>query len=357
MKTSSAIPRALLLMPLMFFGCRENNTVVGPKTELPAEVTVLRDSVLFSLSLSQPFLGVLDSLDATVSALNKSSLPETLWVGQPNYEYYSWSIINAAGHFAFVGPAPFLNAGYSIIFNPHQTVMLYHLRWDLFACYVDEGYYTLKLTLWPPTFAQPSNGFPSVNLELMFLSTKNGAVHDLKGVASPIYPLRVGNQWTYQRIRIDSGAEIVDTVTQRITAEIMLDSEFWFVLSTNAFPTHFLTARPDGIYEYFPRVRSAVLRFKYPASMGDGYTSGSSFFTGSQDTLITFPMTVDSIDERVCVTAGNYRCNKYHSANVTGAVGNWEFGIEAEDDFLSDVGPVLIRRRYELWQLLSMNTR
>lgn len=80
-----------------------------------------------------------------------------------------------------------------------------------------------------------------------------------------IYPLALGNSWTFERKTYnDSGIVTkVETLIDSIERDTIIEDERWFFMS----PV-WLTNRNDGVY-YFYGQRLPEVLYKYPAQVGD----------------------------------------------------------------------------------------
>jgi hypothetical protein len=135
----------------------------------------------------------------------------------------------------------------------------------------------------------------------------------------------------------------------------MIGGEKWFLLKSTSYADQLLTARQDGIYIYYPIIKTAVLKYKYPAAMGEEYTSGYEEWMGTTTTLVPFQMTVDSTDELISVPGGKYKCYKYHSPEVIAVFGMETNEVGSQDVLLSSIGPVKVVIGGIIWELISTN--
>jgi len=320
-----------------------------------SSVSNVKDGTLYTFAVSRDTLGIMDSLSMTLTALNQTTTPETLLVSQSPH-FYTWSLTNDSGKTIIAGPWLGDNLIELVVLNPHQSRVLYYLRYsmaDIFGAQIVPGSYLLQWNL--------SNGL-SFQLNLMCGKSEN-EITDSSGITSPIYPLKVGNKWTFRETYLFSDGTLLgsDTVTQAIVGEEMMNGEKWFLLKSTAYVDQLITARQDGIYVYYSDIKTAVLKYKYPTTMGEEYASGYEEWTGAVDTLVTFQMTVDSTNEVVSAPRGQYQCYKYHAPEVIAMFGNSSNEIGSEDMFLSNIGPVK-RIFYAsngkpvyFWELMSTN--
>jgi len=322
----------IILILAIFGGCEQNSNMVAPVPSAPLSTSNVKDSILYTFEVPKNNLGIFDSLTMTLTAFNEASTPETLIVGQ-NSRFYTWSLKNDSGKEIITGPWIGNNLLSLVILNPHQSEVLYGLRYsmaDIFKAQIIAGTYLLQWNL--------SNGL-SFQLNLSCRKSES-EINDPDGVISPIYPLKVGNRWTFKESYVFNDTVLVGAaVTQSIIGEKMINGEKWFLLISSDVD-QLITARADGIYVYYPDLKVAVLRYKYPTTIGEEYTSGYDEWTGAMLTLVNFQMTVDSTNEVVSVPRGQYQCYKYHAPEVTATFGNQTNEIGSEVMFLSNVGPV-----------------
>ena len=85
-----------------------------------------------------------------------------------------------------------------------------------------------------------------------------------------IYPLALGNRWTYQLINYDTSGIAKDTsiFTTDIQSDTLISNELWFLLTEFYYGIN----RSDGFYIYFLESNKSHLYFKYPTFVGDTAT-------------------------------------------------------------------------------------
>ena len=348
--------QSILIALLVIAGCEEHSNPVATALEPTSIISAAQDSILFTLTVSKDTLGVQDTLSATITALNQASGPETLYVAE-NPHFYNWTLTSDSGKVIMQGPT--LGNGLVIILpiNPHQTVTLYGMAVTFFGASVQPGPYLLQWNLLAPTFSRSSIVQPELSMQIKLYANKNGQVNDASNYSSSIYPLKIGNTWTFRKGNpLPNGSLLIgDTVTETIATAFLIDGETWFLLRSTGFVDQLITARQDGIYLYYSDIKTAVLRYKYPANIGDKYGSGYEEWTGSGDTLVTFQMSADSTNELITVPSGQYRCYKYHAPEVLATFGIETTQIGSEDVYLSGIGPVKKNFGYAIWDLISTN--
>ncbi|HVP36985.1 MAG TPA: hypothetical protein VMT04_08330 [Terriglobales bacterium] len=122
------------------------------------------------------------------------------------------------------------------------------------------------------------------------------------GPVKQIWPLAVGNEWTFQETEVDSAGNVLsaDTSVWAVSKDTMIGSERWYIITVNDTidpeMINPLTNRSDGLWGGGP---SGGLIFKYPATVND------TFMIGNQVTIVV------SIHATVMVPAGTFVCYNY----------------------------------------------
>lgn len=140
---------------------------------------------------------------------------------------------------------------------------------------------------------------------LLVLLLSSGCGDDNK-VISPsekiqIWPLKVGNQWTYEETVLDSAGNVVnaDTSVWEVVQDTLILGETWYILTIDGVvDSEFspVANRGDGLWQGGP---SGALVFKYPAAVDDTCMLGT-------DTAI-----VESITDTITVPGGTFVCYNY----------------------------------------------
>jgi len=325
---------AIIAFVLAIAGCSDEGNPMGP---LPISTSSdIKNGILYTFAVANNSLGIFDTLSMTLTAFNQTTSPETLLVSGGS-QSYTWSLTNAQGATIISGPWLEDNLVARVVLNPQETRVLYSLSYsmaDLFNAPIRPGMYGLHWNL--------TNG-PSFQLNLACGKSRY-EISDPAGVSSPIFPLKVGNSWTYklQRILAD-GSHIDDgTVVHTIVGEEMLDGEKWFLLRAPLFGDQILSARSDGIYLYYPHSKTAVLRYQYPAKGGEQYESYYEEWLDNSFALVAFPMAADSGNVEITVPGGRYTCRRYSAPQVLATSANVTNIIDPMDYYLSTIGPVRI---------------
>jgi hypothetical protein len=321
----------VLVLLMAIAGCKQNN-IVEPNSNSALRESKVRNGILYTFAVTNDKLGIFDTLNMSLAALNQTAVPETVYVGFSQY-FYTWYLTDDVGRMINNGPWGADNSIRIVVISPHQSTLLYDLKYsmaNIFGTPIKAGSYLLNWNL--------SNGL-SFQLNLKCGKSEN-EITDPEGITSPVYPLKVGNQWKFKEKFILSNDTVMDgsTIIQTIVGEKIMDGEKWFLLSDN----QLITARTDGIYSYYADIKAAVLKYKYPANTGEVYVSGDDLFNGERDTLIAYQMKVDSTNEVISVPGGLYTCYKYNTPKILATFGMEIIERDSEDMFLSNVGPVKI---------------
>ncbi|MDR3628174.1 MAG: hypothetical protein P4L45_15125, partial [Ignavibacteriaceae bacterium] len=310
MKNLVLIPFILTLAILI--SCNQSSDVVAPLFPTTSTYKVM-GNIRYTLSVTKDVLGILDTLDITVTGLNKGNVPDTIGAGN----FFLWSLIDANGNVVFSGPLITDNVFFQVVLNPNSPVVLYRSKFsmaDIFNSTIKPGIYSLKGTL--------ANDMP-MQLNLICGKSTN-EISDQTGLSCPVFSLKVGNKWTYKEtFYYKYGiSPTFDTVYQSVVGEAMINGEKWFLITSSFYVDQYFTIRKDGVYQYYPDLKTAVLKYKYPAAVGDAYTSGYEEWNGASLTLVNYQITVDSVNEVISVPDGKFTGCKYHSPEVDVNFGN-----------------------------------
>jgi hypothetical protein len=117
-----------------------------------------------------------------------------------------------------------------------------------------------------------------------------------------IWPLKVGNQWTYEDQVLDSAGQALqlDTTVWLISKDTVIEGKTWYILTINGVrePEVLPGAnRNDGAWAWDGS--SEYLFWRYPAAVGDTWI------------VMTDTATVESVNSTVAVPAGTFVCVKY----------------------------------------------
>jgi hypothetical protein len=179
----------IILILVILCGCKESNNPVAPLIITPtSSVSNVKDSILYTFTVSKNTLGIFDTLSMTLTAFNQSSTPDTLYISSL---YYTWSLTNDNGKIIASGPTARSYLILQVPLSPHHSTVLYGPRYtmaDIYGAPIEAGSYLLCWNL--------TNGL-SFQLNLMCGKSEN-EITDPSGVISPIYPLKVGNKWTFR---------------------------------------------------------------------------------------------------------------------------------------------------------------
>jgi hypothetical protein len=125
---------------------------------------------------------------------------------------------------------------------------------------------------------------------------------------SSIWPLKIGNQWTYEWLESDSLGTVlgVDTIVLEVAKDTLIQSETWYIITEDGARTDRsspTTSRQNGIWIW---ETSAVFFAKYPAAVNDTFICGT-------DTV-----TVESVNDTVITPAGTFICYRYRYHEISG---------------------------------------
>ncbi len=133
-------------------------------------------------------------------------------------------------------------------------------------------------------------------LVFMLSSCKKDNLVDSSLGEKQIWPLKLGNAWTYHQTNYDTVGSIIQWYngSKIVTMDTIVHDETWYGISDDY---AFCANKSDGFWQLSGSFQG--LRYKYPASAGDNwYYGGARMYLLSTDTLITVP-------------AGTYHCYKY----------------------------------------------
>jgi hypothetical protein len=162
-------------------------------------------------------------------------------------------------------------------------------------------------------------------------------------------PLKIGNQWTYAHVSLDSLGNVQhsDTSTLRIVRDTSIQNEKWYFIGRDSTAKELLTNRSDGLW--YMRLnpsgtisQAAVLFAKYPANVNDTWLGPDS------TTAKLFAR-----DVSVSVPQGTYACFQFTYADkntqFVSQVKYYPVGIGfVKDEFYSTTNsgrPYVVSRR------------
>ncbi len=316
----------LMAATVVGIGCNGTGNPVGAGT-IPAGISKTEGGIRYTFAVTKDTLSIFDDLSMTLTAFNETDTSQTILVSD---YFYRWLLSDSVGDTIASGPTAISNLIARETIAPKQSRLLYRLGYsmaDLFENPIQTGVYNLTWNL--------SNGL-SFHLGLLCEAQPAGS-----GIDSPIYPLKVGNEWTFLKTYSVNGKIMgTDTVREEIVGEEDINGEEWFLLRSDDYVDQYITARQDGIYKYFPDLDTAVLLYKYPAAAGDSYNSGYELASNNSLIITPLQMTVDSTDEVLTVPYGQFKCYKYtqHEDSLGSPSGSTI--IPGQTTYLSTVGPI-----------------
>jgi hypothetical protein len=145
--------------------------------------------------------------------------------------------------------------------------------------------------------------------------------------SNQIMPLAVGNSWTTRVTFYDTTGAVanLDSSTIKIVRDTTIQNEKWFADSSGILYTN----RSDGLWMKW--ASSTVLVAKYPASLGDTFTTG---------VFNDMTATVLSMDTSITVPKGTFRCYRYRA--IKGAF-DTNYSNYSEDNSYFSLGIGLIK--------------
>jgi len=172
-------------------------------------------------------------------------------------------------------------------------------------------------------------------------------VNDVPG--TDIYPLAVGNSWTYMQYYYNADGGITDSTEGTITVvgTDEINNESVFLVEDLHGDTLSMGGGDAGLWVY-PESGYSQLYIPYPASVDD-----SVIFTFDNGTTWSSCVLV-SINETVYLNMGTYVCWKYKEtpysdpAHVYYHYFYQDIGLVQQDDWRMDVNPAYMERRMKL---------
>ena len=144
-------------------------------------------------------------------------------------------------------------------------------------------------------------------ISLLLLAVFFPGCSDEDAVTNPtpvkdIWPMKVGNQWTFEDQVLDSAGNVLqlDTTIWLIAKDTVIQGETWHIITINDVRDPEIqpgAKRSDGVWAWDGS--SGYLVWKYPATVGDSWM------------IWTDTATVESINETAAVPAGTFVCVKY----------------------------------------------
>ena len=120
--------------------------------------------------------------------------------------------------------------------------------------------------------------------------------------AKSLWPLKVGNEWTYENQVLDPAGAVLqyDTTVFQVAKDTVVEGATWYILTLNgARDSEVLPcrSRSDGVWAWDGA--SAFLFWKYPAAVGDSWI------------ILTDTAAIEAVGESVTVPAGTFTCVNY----------------------------------------------
>ena len=140
----------IFLSTFILIGSARSSNPVAPlsfsQSSLSTSDTL--NGIVFTFAVSQDTLGIFDTLNMTLSALNQTSQNDTI----PVSDYlYRWLLVNDKGITISGGPTVINNLIYNVVVSPNQSATLYRIGYpmaDIFNSPIEPGTYSLTWNLW-----------------------------------------------------------------------------------------------------------------------------------------------------------------------------------------------------------------
>jgi hypothetical protein len=116
---------SLIVSLIIFNGCKNN--IVSPGNDQSLGSSQLQNGIIYTLSVSKHIYSLNDTLNAQLTAYNKSAVLDTLVTGfSPNL--YNWTLKNDSGRVIMSGPFPDVYFVQRIFLNSYQETRLYQIN-------------------------------------------------------------------------------------------------------------------------------------------------------------------------------------------------------------------------------------
>jgi hypothetical protein len=118
-----------------------------------------------------------------------------------------------------------------------------------------------------------------------------------------IWPLAIGNQWSFQLTEFDTNTVVIsiDTLVLEVVKDTIIHNETFYLLTANGVrdpEVRPMTNREDGLWDYRDS-DTIIILIKYPVTVGESFFQlYDSLVVVSTDTLVTVP-------------AGSFHCVRY----------------------------------------------
>jgi hypothetical protein len=161
------------------------------------------------------------------------------------------------------------------------------------------------------------------------------------GVIGKLFPLQIGNSWTYKTSYYDSLGHVIATVkvTDSIPRDTVVSGETWYFYADQG--TLFWTNRSDGVWRWpviIGQTNPPVLFYKYATYKGDMAADSTD------PAMITVISTISADSAITTDSLGTFsRCCVYREDNFSGGV----LVSTAYSCFAPDVG-LILRESYHI---------
>jgi len=115
----------ILPIVLIIHGCKKSSNPVVSITDSPLSISQVRDSMQYMFAIPKAVFGIHDTLSASMTAFNQSTMPETLVIYMGNFQ---WSLKNDSGRTLMWGPEVIPQFVYRLELGSHQSAEIYGIR-------------------------------------------------------------------------------------------------------------------------------------------------------------------------------------------------------------------------------------
>jgi hypothetical protein len=116
---------SFLFIVIIINGCKNSSNPITSGTDTPLSVSQVRDSMQYTFAIPKDVFGIHDTLSASITAFNQSTVPETLVIYMGNFQ---WSLKNDSGRTLMWGPEVIPQIVYQLVLYSHQSKEIYGMR-------------------------------------------------------------------------------------------------------------------------------------------------------------------------------------------------------------------------------------
>ena len=115
----------ILSIALIIHGCKKNSNPVASITDSTLSISQVRDSIQYTFAIPKAVFEFHDTLSASITAFNQSTVPETLVIYMGNFQ---WSLKNDSGRTLMWGPEVIPQFVYRLELGSHQSAEIYAMH-------------------------------------------------------------------------------------------------------------------------------------------------------------------------------------------------------------------------------------